>query len=498
MQAASDIQTKQQLDQLAQQGKQYIRNAAIERNRPRAINNACLSLWLIPIVSSVIYFAFAELSFIQLGVLIGALLVVPVSVYVISNHLTSLHSSPSRQEALALYDAEMGLKDALQIADEYFHKPSLSAFEQAALHSCGRALNQAITYDLAPRHSKPLSLSGIQYLQVTAAMTLGGVILTAVLLHNPMPGKLSLHESGETDPSQNNTAVIRSDESEQTKPLPQQNTTEEASKPPGVITRYKDASDSVTLAANATISSSLATASTGSPSTKSTAPGTQPEADAERKPQEKPRQTIPTPSLASTNQTGSMQAGAQSASTQSGEGQESQQPENAPTKQEKASLSESPALQQGEQQKDAALTPSAPAAAKSSPRNAKKQQDSGKKNNQQQSSGSQQNSNSQNSNTRGDDAQKKSRGINQLMLAIPMEDQFIGTPGPGLEKTTTEDMPSEEKPYLTAPSASRGTASHSTTVHQKPITQGWEKHMMNAFFRQQHQTSQQNENTNDN
>ncbi|MDN5369620.1 hypothetical protein [Shewanella fodinae] len=118
---------------------------------------------------------------------------------------------------------------------------------------------------------------------------------------------------------------------------------------------------------------------------------------------------------------------------------------------------------------------------------AKKEQDQNKKD-QQQGSGNQQDSNSQNSSTQGDNSQKKSRGINQLMLAVPMEDQFVGTPGPGPEQHSVHLQQPGKKttPVIPNPSEARGQAQGGQPAQPERMLQPWEVKLLSQFYQKIH------------
>ena len=493
MQSTKASQTELQLNLLAQRGAAFFRRAAVSCHRHKAMNYACRALCVSPLLCVLLFLLPGFSVTAAIALLVISLVVIPAGVYAFNLLLVRLTTKTTRKQSLALYDNQLGFKDDLQMADEFFQIKAPTDFEQAALASCRISVEKASNHELVPFPVRPHSLTRRQKVFGGLSLLLSVlVVITAMLrtefpsvFSNPAEADITEFEeivqsalsSTSTAPGRNRLSTSENHNARQSQHGPDATNPAQAEK----SMESGDAAES-----GATTGSAGAAAAKAVPE------------KAQKNSELRIVTKLPPPLMARlTSENSQTDSGSQSDS-QAGPQQESQQADANSKDENKSASTDSNSAQQDEQQNQAGQPPAAPSGPQQAQRN-NKNQNSGKKNGQQQqSSGSQQNSNSQNSNTQGDDAQKKSRGINHLMLAVPMEDQFIGTPGPGREKSITEKQPSEEKPMTETISASRGQTVQSAQVQQKPATQFWEKQMLSDFFQQQHQNSQHNENANDN
>ena len=494
MQLTNASLIESQLDLLARKGTKFIRKAVVANNRHKALTNACLSLWFLPLLSLALLFFLKQSFYAGLGIFVLGMVAIPSLTYLFKQLFTAFRTSPSRQQSLALFDSQLGLKDDLQIVDEFLHTPSPTDFQKAALASCSNSVSQALAHPPVVFPTRPLFLSGHQIILNLLAifLSVGILVVGSLVIHAPTEHIASIQPS-----QQVLTDAPRTIEQKQgdTENYSHEKLTENASVSDAPASQTAQLSEHTETTSGSVSLAPALNSSAASEGSKAPATSARNSPADSLKPQTTKRSASATKPNKPTSNTAS-NATAQSESAPLGRAQQSQQPDSEQRKDTNTPFSDNDTTAQNEQQKSAELLANSPAAAQQSQRKPKKQ-DSGKKNGQQQSSGSNPDSGSQNTSTQGDDALKKSRGINQLMLSVPMEDQFIGTPGPGLEKSTTEQQPVEEQPFNAAPSASRGQNNQSATIHQKPIIQSWEKQLMNDFFSQQHQGSEKNENTND-
>lgn len=498
VQPASESLVESQLDRLAQQGARFIRQAAVKSGRRKAVRNACLSLSVSPVLSLVLLFFMPQSLAATLGLLFIGILAIPSLAYLSTQLYTAITTTPSRQQSLALFDHQLGFKDDLQIVDEFLHTPSPTEFEQAALVNCNTAVVQALDYKLVPFPACPGTLSGFQ-ISLTALLIAAS---TSIVLFGTFMSPLSSDNAGSHPTGQNtltNTPVIIANNNRDNEKQNRETLTETAPATKQFNAQTAQLSAQTTTTADAALQALMqnnGAVTEGAGASKTTALYTAASRDNS---QAITRHSQPPAQLTTSSMNNLLSANERSGTGASDEAQDGQQPGSEQKEAINSPASNINVGQSAEQSQSGELPPTSLSASRQAQRKPKQsqQQDSGKNSGQRQSSGSQQDRNSQNTSTQGDDSQKTSRGVNQLMLSVPMQDQFIGTPGPGLQKSTTEQQPAEEQPFSAAPSQSRGENLQSTTIHQKPIIQFWEKQMINDFFTRQHQRSQQGERTNE-
>ncbi|MDC8830228.1 hypothetical protein [Alteromonas gilva] len=493
LQPINASQTELQLNLLAQKGAAFFRRAAVDCNRQKALNNACRALWVSPLVGLLQVYLAAPSVTTAITMLACSIIVVPVLVYSLTLRVVSATTQTSRKESLALYDKQLGLNDDLQIADEFRQLSAPTDFELAALASCSASVPRALAYELVPFPVAPPSLTTKQLIInglaiLTAVLLLIGAVLNTEAVFGAsdqqVPQDNLLQDVATTDMADSTTTAQMFANSRPENAGGRPNQQAPATATPGQTTT---ATKSEGAAETGATSNTAGAATEGAKSTKAFNNATQPDTDKQP----------PPPGSATRSANAKTDTGSPSASAQVGPQQENQQADTVQASDNTQASTDNHSAQRDEQQRPVGQPPALPSGPQQAQRNAKKPNNS-KKAGQQQSSGSQQNNSSQNNNSQGDEARKTSRGINQLMLAVPMEDQFIGTPGPGRDKSSPEQQPSEEQTAITEQSALRGQTMQSAPVNQKPPTQFWEKQLLSNFFRQQHQISPHNENANDN
>lgn len=495
MQSVSASLLELQLNQLADKGALFIRSEAVAAKRKSALNKAFLSFWFTTYLGAFYLLIEKAPSLFLISALISSAIIIPIVTYFAVLIKTYLKTETSREQALKLYENELNFNDDLQIVDEFRRKTAPTEFENAALASCSYSVHIATEYTLPPSLRLSNSLSPRQI-----CIGLLGILffITAMVF-------IVFREhviSGQAADNHSLNTVSLSYAMKGSQNTSQSTAGEEHNPPQNVVSVKSQKAQSSQLTDKKASSSNFST-STHSSSSQSTSAAMSSASSITKKTtaehnNQKMHSLNQSPQLKTLNEqskNGTIQASEQTDSAQLDQMSNNKQTENKEAN-EQSSSENSESTQHNEQQKSTMQSPAPAQNAQQAQRNSKKSQ-SNKNKGQQQSSGSQQNSNSENSSTQGDDEQKKSRGINQLMLSVPMEDQFIGTPGPGIEKRMTDKTPSEEKPYKPSSSEPRGQPAQSATVHQKPLMQSWQKTLMRDFFKQQHQTSKQNEKNND-
>ena len=490
-------QIEAQLHQLVKQGAGAIRRAALSNARSSALGRALYMLWCVPLSWVLMLLWASNPSLAQAGIVSLAGVALAALTYALNLALVASKTTISRQQALALYDRQLNFKDDLQTLDEFSRITNPSAFVQAAIWASQDSLTLASKHRLHPLAHQPLRLTSSQIMQL-ALFALVSLILAATMLlpqtinHKQAPDSTvaqmlagTIAANAQTpDPLRQVTAkpasAMQTPSNGQPESLPDS--------PDSTSHTQASAASGGLLANNRSASSSAAAANTDL-----------------HKPGQSHSQSSqfqrPNVALSNAHSAQSPSAAASQGQSDAAHGQlqpDSQQDTPAKSNPHDSAATDKRNPLSDEQRVDKAQLANNPMAGQQGLRNNKQAQPNNRKSpQQQQSQGNQQDSNSQNNNTKGDDAQKKSRGINELMLAVPMEDEFIGTPGPGQEKSTSIKVSSGDKPRAPGVSDSRGQTKQAAQITQQTITQAWEKHLLNEFFRQQHTTAQHNENSND-
>ncbi|QSX34140.1 hypothetical protein JYB87_02525 [Shewanella avicenniae] len=496
MTQAGQQQIKQQLDELAQRGQASLFAVARAAARHEALRRslwcfapivviACLWQWLgatQPLISRLSFWA--------------VLLLLPTLVFVGLYWLQLRTVKPARATALAMYDKLLNDDDRLQTADEFCQHQAPGPFQLAAILDSANAINQALTCDAPqPEHTlTPFSVFTRAQLPVTTVLLLllwwqpfGHSTATVVLAN----------ANGATQQTDIATATVLA-----TAPAKQGtdanaaiHTNELNSAADAASNMPDSALDSAAKRANnadaATNNPAAAAASSKTPATASTH-------------KVGANQTSSTEAANSANQAAATGADAKTDNSAKADQSNNQAMAALNPPQTAVPLQDNSERQNANAQ-EGAMSDSTPNQDQQNgkPQNGnaqagqqgqlagKKQAPKSKNNQGQQQSGDQANPNSQNSGNHSDDGLKKSRGINSLMLSVPMEDQFVGTPGPGAEKRTMKQKQPDEQPNSAMPAAERGRANGAQAAQPARLMQPWELQLLGKFYQQLH-TEQQN------
>ncbi|KFZ38897.1 hypothetical protein HR45_00375 [Shewanella mangrovi] len=490
MTQASQQQIKQQLDVLAKRGEASlfaVAKASARRNATLIslccfapiVLLGCLVQWWQPatdVSSSVSFWC--------------VLLLLPVSVFAGRYYLCLTGFKPSRATALALYDKQLRDDDRLQTADEFSQLSAPSPFQQAAMLESHTAITQALAaavpqpeFTLAPfsRWSKAqLPLTAL--LLLLLGLQPSGLFFANASLSSVKQKTVS-ELSGEAAVAATPQS-LQAAEQQQTKATRQtlaaQTSTDAQS------SSAKDshsANDATGSNVDASLSTEKQTASASSALSKSNgdksnSASSQPSNAADKsEPNSDDGQDTPSSSAPKMPQQ-SMPL-ADDSERHAANAEHGAMSDSNPQQEQPASKPQTGSAQAGQQGQLAG----------------KKQAPKSKSNQGQQQSGDQANPNSQNTGNHGDDGLKKSRGINSLMLAVPMEDQFVGTPGPGAEKRSTKQRQPDDMPANTMFSEQRGSANGALTPLPTRMMQPWEVQLLSKFYQQLHADNHNNDKT---
>ncbi len=404
----------------------------------------------------------------------------------------------SRKQALALYDDHLHLADRLQIADEFLALKTPSGFQLAAIEDSQRAIAQALTTPIPKlasikitltRGSKFAVIISVALLLLLALFNITGPILSDGLgsgaaFANTDDTSLVVNSSSKqaltavtTSLTETQSAAVDSATTAQSSKIADAAKNTSSSKNDSNNGRGAAAADNGIASAQMSAAARVQTVTAAKASSPQLTPRQQ-------LAEQRPLLSSMTPSASTASSQSQSDAQANSKTQDSGaEQQADAQQENSVSSMATAQDENN---RQDETNQKGAMGASRSAAQQGKP--AQKKQDSGakKKNNQQQSGGSQQNNNSNNSQNQGDDAQKKSHGINQLMLSVPMPDQFIGTPGPGPEQQQMRNVQPSEQPNVRLPSQGRGENEDSLSVKDDHMAEPWEIKLLSKFYHNVH------------
>lgn len=492
MTQASQQQIKQQLDTLANRGRASLLalvNAKAQRSGLRALLCCLVPLGLLSIICQ----QFIAHKLVYAPLFWALCLLVSAVIFVTVFLRQRLSVNISRAQSLAVFDQHAATDDRLQTAAEFCHIAQPNGFQLAAIADCQQLLAQMLAAP-APK----LAYTAQPFSRVLRLQPLLAVLLLAALWWQPLPDDTdALGDSGANvtaepfingtltvSDNQKNSSMIGADKTNHVNPA--ETSDKKADKPKIGVQSTSDssvdnASEQASLASTSQKNSSKIAADGTSAKRSNTQASADNQSDSHsatqrqnaaashaKTPQDNPR-TPPKaaePSVASSDMANLDKPDSSEISTESGNSSESSR-----NQEQTMQTPQTGSAQAGQQGQVAA----------------KKQANKSKSNKgQQQSSGERANPNSQNSGNHGDEGIKKSRGINSLMLAVPMEDQFIGTPGPGAEQQTMKQQPPSTPQPLPIQAAARGANHAVSTDEPMRVMQPWQLKLLQQFYQQQH------------
>ena len=370
-----------------------------------------------------------------------------------------------RRIALTFYDHQLGVKDRLQIADEFTQKERLSDFEKAAVADATEYVDKALAAKLPPVTLASASLDSSRW----KLAAVGAVVLIAAGLLNQAEFDFADDSSSPTldqriasvdsrkDSAPEDPLAIEEEEATtqpEAQPVPQPSQKKKSGKPaegsepvepskasPGTPKAASTASDQE----SASQQNKSGSAGAGSSSESS---GSKDKKKKKEKPAGKQKKKSPTKPKPPTEQEKSSAAGVASGKgNTSGQNPATSEKESAADKaqqEEDGSNDDDPEAEEDEEQKaNSNVNPKkskrkAPVDRRLSPSRSGNQE------------------NDQANGRGGASGLKKTRGVAAMLLGVPMPDRLQGTPNPGRTKSIQEQSQPEEQVVATASAANSG------------------------------------------
>lgn len=481
MTQASQQQMKQQLDQLVKQGRSSLLRVARQQAFAKALTAMCWSL--APTVLLSLVWQWLQPT---AGLMLLALFALPLLVLACRYLQLMQQVNISRAASLALYDHALADADRLQTADEFFAISEPNGFQLAAIADSAAYIEQALAAEVPRAASQSITFSRLTLLQPVLAVALASLLFWLHPAFNNEAQDIAAARGDNTD-----AVLSHIDNQFSMAATPASSAAERSANANAVKSAAKPSSSSDKAAVAASASSKANSSQTESGQSKA--------ANAESS-----ADTAATSGAA--NQSSEAQA-ASNAKTESpakpdatqaenntklptAAADERQLPDLADVSAQSGDLSDNSSNQ--EQATNAPQTGSSQAGQQGQVAGKKQADKSNSNKGQQQSTGDQANPDSQNTGNHGDEGIKKSRGINSLMLAVPMEDQFIGTPGPGSEKRSMQQKQPDEPQLPAFATSDRGSNNSAQPAEPMRAMQPWQIKLLSKFYQQQHADNHNN------
>lgn len=461
---------RSKLDQLTAKGTAHLKALARREALEKAWQVLLISVPVVPVLVllavlvSKISGSEVPLSYLHMVLLFVA---VPVVAWGVAFIVNLLGHKIDRRVALAFYDQKLGVKDRLQIADEFIGKEQLSDFEQAAVSDAVPFIDEALTKKLPVVNLAGPRLSHRNWKHAVLGVV---VLAVAMLLHfiqfnfsgtedalqvEPMIAAIDARSERRSEDS----LVAEDDVPRQpdVQSTPQAKRQQKAGKPaegsqpvepqkasPGTPKAASAASDQESSSKQSQSGSAGSGASSQSSGSKDEKKKDEKPAGAQKKQSPaKPKEAEEQEKNAAAgvasgkgntsgqNPADSDKEAAENKAQQEDEGTNDEDPETEEDEEQKANSSANPSKNKRKAPVDRKLTPSGATGNKEDDR----------------------------ANGRGGPGGlKKTRGVAAMLLGVPMPDRLQGTPNPGRTKSIQEQSQPEEQVVAPVAAVSRGTS----------------------------------------